>query len=938
MLCAVTYAQVTYQMGSVTSVTTCDAVIYDNGGSSGNYGTGRNDWLTIYPTAGGGAVSILFEEFDVASTDTLYIFNGTDPNNDTVPLLIGSLAVNWVNESNVIQIGDQHAAATIQNPTGALTLHFVSAANSETRAGFKLVVSCEEPCQRLHARIDFANSRPVPHFDTNLNDGYYYMDFCPGDTIHLASIIDYPDNDFSYHQDVSTTFFEWSHGTQGYGRPDLDYVFTPGHGYDLTLSVRDVHNGHTCYGQTPIAVRVRGSQDPFVSARLLNDVCEGAQIPLLVSMDSAATIIVAPVGSIQETSLAVDSTVFIPDGPNCSGMPRCYSSSVNFTVFPPNATIGRAQDILGIRINMEHSFIGDINISIICPNGRTALLMPDHNGVNDGAYFGATIDDSGGCNANAPQGTGWNYCWSENSTYAQLSGYCYNNVGHDAYNTVDSSHVAHGYPGHPGFVQGQQYYQPYQSFSNLIGCPLNGLWQIQVCDEWGIDDGFVYSWELTLDPDLMPQDWTYDVNITGISWDGSNIIPTSDSTSVIICNQPGDFVYTFTLDDDFGCSYPHDMQLKVVQQPDFVIDDQSICIGEETVLDPQFDYVGTPGLIGYNWGPNGETSETLTVTENGEYTLTINTYNNDRSLTCTKSDTAMVVFNPNPIADFSGDNLEHCAPLTVNMSDLTTYSDGQAHTDITLTYQWSIIDQDNQVVLTSSLAEPQFTIQDAGLYHVQLIVTTPSGCIDTMYKPNYLLVKPQPVADFVANPERTNMSEMGEGIRFTNITDVTIFDPSDAITWTWDYGDGNGNDNNVDGLHAYDSWGEYTVTLTIETASGCRSTITHPVYVEADLEFPNVMTPNGDNVNDVFAIRNMNPALPNILSIYDRWGKRVYEKENYQAYCKTGSDEIYNATEGFTAEGLSDGVYYYTFHYDGYTKTVVYHGSLTVIRGTAPEK
>ncbi|MBR4487309.1 MAG: hypothetical protein IKO89_01965, partial [Bacteroidales bacterium] len=57
---------------------------------------------------------------------------------------------------------------------------------------------------------------------------------------------------------------------------------------------------------------------------------------------------------------------------------------------------------------------------------------------------------------------------------------------------------------------------------------------------------------------------------------------------------------------------------------------------------------------------------------------------------------------------------------------------------------------------------------------------------------------------------------------------------------------------------------------------------------------------------------------------------KVYEKENYQAYIKDG--QLYNGEDGFNAESLSDGVYYYTFHYEGYTRCVDYHGSLTILR------
>ena len=386
-VCTSAFAQTEYTMGvSGTDITTCNAIIYDNGGANGNYGAGRDDWMTIHPT--GGAVAIILDEFDVALTDTLFIYNGTDPDNDTVPFMIGSLATYWVNNSNNFVQGDLQVSATIQNPTGAITLRFVSAANSETGGGFKLTVSCAEPCQRIYANIDFENSAPQPHFDEELNDGYYYVDFCPGDTIHIAAYATYPDNDYSYHQDQTTTYFDWSFGQSGNGQTDLYYLFNEGQGYDLTLSLRDQHNGNVCFGQQPIAIRVRGSKDPFHSASLLDDVCQGTEIPLLVSMDSAANITVEPVGSTQESSLSVDSTVFIPDGPNCTLGTRCFSSAVNFTAFPPGATITSASDILAVRINLEHSYIGDISIALKCPNDRTALIMEQPCAANTGKYFG----------------------------------------------------------------------------------------------------------------------------------------------------------------------------------------------------------------------------------------------------------------------------------------------------------------------------------------------------------------------------------------------------------------------------------------------------------------------------------------------------------------------------------------------------------------------
>ena len=218
------------------------------------------------------------------------------------------------------------------------------------------------------------------------------------------------------------------------------------------------------------------------------------------------------------TFTTIDTTIgFIPDGPNCDNV--CYSSYLNITSHSPNAMITRPSDILSVRINIEHSSIGDLNISIVCPNGNSILLIPDHNGYNNASDFGIANTSGSGCSAaNIPHGTGWNYCWSENTDYAQISGYCYNsaNIGNDNWRTVDSSHLAHSLPGQNDFVMGQQYYSPYQSFANLVGCPVNGLWQIQVCDVISGDNGYIFGWDITF------TSMTGDSSSTNISCQGAD--------------------------------------------------------------------------------------------------------------------------------------------------------------------------------------------------------------------------------------------------------------------------------------------------------------------------------------------------------------------------------------------------------------------------------
>ncbi|GAA4357683.1 hypothetical protein GCM10023185_22610 [Hymenobacter saemangeumensis] len=46
-------------------------------------------------------------------------------------------------------------------------------------------------------------------------------------------------------------------------------------------------------------------------------------------------------------------------------------------------------------------------------------------------------------------------------------------------------------------------------------------------------------------------------------------------------------------------------------------------------------------------------------------------------------------------------------------------------------------------------------------------------------------------------------------------------------------------------------------------------------------QLPNIITPNGDKVNDVFLLKGFPPG-PWSLAVYSRWGTQVYEDSNYQ--------------------------------------------------------
>jgi gliding motility-associated-like protein len=78
---------------------------------------------------------------------------------------------------------------------------------------------------------------------------------------------------------------------------------------------------------------------------------------------------------------------------------------------------------------------------------------------------------------------------------------------------------------------------------------------------------------------------------------------------------------------------------------------------------------------------------------------------------------------------------------------------------------------------------------------------------------------------------------------------------------------------------------------------------------------PQGISPNGDGKNDTFIIPGILSAQPNTVTIFNRWGNIVYEKDNYQNDWHGQTDRAFDllASDGL----LPDGTYYYVVDYKG---------------------
>ena len=206
--------------------------------------------------------------------------------------------------------------------------------------------------------------------------------------------------------------------------------------------------------------------------------------------------------------------------------------------------------------------------------------------------------------------------------------------------------------------------------------------------------------------------------------------------------------------------------------------------------------------------------------------------------------------------------------------------------------------------------------------HYKLTVTDSLGCpLDSTY-----------FVDVLKSPKVTFEIQPDSVVYLTNPNISVSFNDTNTrhiTNWTWDFGDSVSVANLNPAPHTYSRTGDFKIKLTFTDLNGCDTTIMNIVTVKvAELDIPNLFSPNGDQINDQFAIeltddreRDFREAyLSNELLVFDRWGKKVYSTENYKS-------------KDWDGARLSDGTYFYILKLTGQFSDEVKRGSVTILRG-----
>ena len=111
-----------------------------------------------------------------------------------------------------------------------------------------------------------------------------------------------------------------------------------------------------------------------------------------------------------------------------------------------------------------------------------------------------------------------------------------------------------------------------------------------------------------------------------------------------------------------------------------------------------------------------------------------------------------------------------------------------------------------------------------------------------------------------------------------------------------------------------------------ESLNGCvgNSNEIKVTFKYCEIEIPTAFTPDGDNVNDDWIIKNIDDVIPNnLVSIYNRWGEKIYESTK-------GNYEIHKWDGKLNGKTLPVDSYYYIIEYND-SNNVPLKGIITII-------
>lgn len=411
---------------------------------------------------------------------------------------------------------------------------------------------------------------------------------------------------------------------------------------------------------------------------------------------------------------------------------------------------------------------------------------------------------------------------------------------------------------------------------------------------------------------------------------------TGATTQSISVSFPGQYAVTVTSPD--GCIASDTMEAFYNPLPfvDLGIDD-TLCTGGTATLD------AGPGFSTYAWSNNANT-QTTTVNTTGSYTVTVTDANG-----CQNSDEIEVIANTIPQVDL-GPDVTFCDSGSVLLDAGPQYIQYQ-WTPAMSTNQYAIVDMPGTYSVTVTdrfdcVSSDDVTVNIQGLVDQDFLPPLyefcegEEGLVDAgdqweYYDWNsgeedqYLIVTASGSHDIIVTD--SNGCRFFDTIQVAEIAvptlelgpnqdicpnEVIVLDPgSNFDSYLW-------STNETSPSIEVNAAGVYSVEATFQNCVRMDDILIGDIC-PGQVFIPNVFSPNGDDINDVFEVTYVN--LDELtVQIYDRWGKFLFES----------NDKNFRWDGRFNGNPVPEGAYYFVMEYKLAGSEVIEQekGTITLIR------
>ncbi len=844
-------------------ITACTGDFTDTGGLAGDYSDDESLTLTICSPFPTDDIQVTFQLWNVGGGDIMIVYDGDTATGAPLGVFNSGITPSVL-------------TATAANASGCLTFRWISN-SAAVGPGWQATIACIDNCQTISNTVTTTPARDA--------DGVLRV--CQGEAVQFSGA-----STFSVDGTGATSEYVLADGTVVAGTTATETYFTPGI-YVVDYVTFD-SNGCRDRQLEDVTILVSTTPDFTGTEAVDPSICFGE-----------STVITGMVETTQflaDVAPPVTGQTFLPDG---SGV--AYQTCIDVTGFPAGSTFNAVSDILSFFINMEHSYMGDLDIVITAPNGSQVSLLTYPNGAGS-TFLGVPID----VDTNLNPGTGFLYTITEGPSATQTM-----------------AQAAGGF----GTTLPEADYRPEDPFSNFIGSSLNGLWCLDIVDNLASDNGYIFEWGINFNPIIVPTAGSYQPGEVTETWASNpDITAVNGSDITVTPTISGQNCYDFELVDSFGCTYIEtvciDVAPEITSAPGVIVVCQNG--GSATVdLTSQDDTVR-----------NGLSSTDYTVTyfnSDADAQADMNSITSPDAVSVSSSGTfyARVFDTINGCFEVEEVNVSieqviaDAVPTLEICDDLT--GDGFGTFDLTQQDAIVIGSQDPADVVVAYFNSQM----DADMN--QNAITTPSA-YDNLTNPETIYIRVSNALDqdcfntVAFNIEVLDLPAIGTAADITVCDDVPIDNSAlielvdlddeilngqnfaeNTVSYYSNAADADAGTNPLSSSYTATN-GEQIFARLTNIQTGCYNVSSFFVTVEGcEVIIPEGFSPNGDGVNDTFSIPNIE-QYPNFeLMIFNRYGSKIYETRgsNYEEFAGIPNSGTL-AGDGL----LPVGTYFYVIKYN----------------------